>query len=209
LKLGIVSDPHGDPTALELACSRLTDLGAERIVCAGDLTGYGPDPNGVVAIIKERQITTVRGNHDRWAIERELGSPDTFGGGQPGEEALQYLRELEPHAVIAAAEKVAVIVHGSPYSDMDYVIHRTHPPHVLRRYLEVVKADFLIVGHTHEPMWFRCKLGLVINPGSTITAPVVRSSRSFALLATDAMDVRFYEVDSGRRLELRPWYEAV
>ncbi len=83
VKLGVISDVHGDPISLELAWARLTMLGAERIVCAGDLVGYGPDPDGVVAFLTERRIDSVRGNHDRWALERPAGARDEFGGGAP------------------------------------------------------------------------------------------------------------------------------
>ena len=31
-------------------------------------------------------------------------------------------------------------------------------------------------------MWYRCDLGLVVNPGSVVSMPVVKSSRTFALV---------------------------
>ena len=77
MKLGIISDIHGDKLALELAWAHLTVLGADRIVCAGDLVGYGPHPDEVVAFVREYRIACVRGNHDRWAIERRQGIPGT------------------------------------------------------------------------------------------------------------------------------------
>ncbi len=73
MKLGLISDLHGDPVALELAWSHLTVLGADRIVCAGDLVGYGPLPDKVVAFVDSRGVPCVRGNHDRWAVERDRG----------------------------------------------------------------------------------------------------------------------------------------
>ena len=83
MKLGVISDLHGDPVGLELAWSHLTVMGADRIVCAGDLAGYGPFPDRVVAFLKEHEIPSVRGNHDRWALERGPGVRDEFGGGTP------------------------------------------------------------------------------------------------------------------------------
>ena len=84
MKLGLISDIHGDPIALELAWAHLTAMRVDRIVCAGDLVGYGPFPDRVVAFLQERQIPSVRGNHDRWALQRGPGVPDEFGGGTPG-----------------------------------------------------------------------------------------------------------------------------
>ncbi len=75
MKLGIISDIHGDACALELAWAHLTVLGVDRIVCAGDLVGYGPHPDRVIEFVREHAIDRVRGNHDRWAIERNQGIP--------------------------------------------------------------------------------------------------------------------------------------
>ena len=79
MKLGLISDIHGDAVALELAWANLTVLGADRIVCAGDLVGYGPHPDRVVAFLAEHGIDSVRGNHDRWALERAAGVPGVPG----------------------------------------------------------------------------------------------------------------------------------
>ena len=76
MKLGLISDIHGDPVALELAWSYLTVMGADRIVCAGDLVGYGPFPDRVVSFLQGRLIASVRGNR------RPLG-PWSRGPGVP------------------------------------------------------------------------------------------------------------------------------
>src|SRR3954447_17070940 len=94
MKLGLISDIHGDPLALELAWSHLMVLGADRIVCAGDLVGYGPFPDRVVAFLAEHRIDAVRGNHDRWALQRRPGEADPFGGGTPSEATLDGLGTL-------------------------------------------------------------------------------------------------------------------
>ena len=80
MKLGILSDIHGDLVALELAWSHLVLLGADRIVSAGDAVGYGPRPDETVEFLRARSIACVRGNHDRWAIERGPLARDPFGG---------------------------------------------------------------------------------------------------------------------------------
>jgi putative phosphoesterase len=207
MKLGLISDIHGDDVALELAWAHLTVLGADRIVCAGDLVGYGPHPDRVVAFLAEHGIDSVRGNHDRWALQRAPGSPDPFRGGTPSRETLEALKALPPDCLIADGPRVGVITHGSPGNDMDYVTRKTHPPALLRSLLPKLDANLLVVGHTHQPMWYRCERGFVINPGSVISAPVVSTSRTFALLDWDAMEVTFHDVESGERVELEPWVE--
>ncbi len=208
-KLGLISDIHADPLALELAWSHLTVLGADAIVCAGDVVGYGPFPDRAVAFLQERSIPSVRGNHDRWALERGPGVPDEFGGGPPSATTLEYLAGLPFDLAFELGGRVGVVVHGSPRDDMEYLTRRDFPPPVLRHWLDELRADLLIVGHTHQPMWYRCERGLVVNPGSIISAPVVRTSRTFALADLESLSVTFHDVESGRVIPKEPWPEEV
>lgn len=208
MKLGLISDIHGDPLALELAWSHLTVMGVDRIVCAGDLVGYGPYPDRVVKFLEERQVASVRGNHDRWALERGPGVPDEFGGAIPSVETLQALAALPTDLLVADLDRIGVIVHASPRSDMEFIQRRTHPPSALRADLQALGANLLVVGHTHEPMWFKCDLGLVVNPGSVVSMPVVKkSSRTFALVDMGELSVRFHDVETGEPIALEPWPE--
>jgi putative phosphoesterase len=107
--------------------------------------------------------------------------------------------------VVAAHPAVAVVVHGSPRSDMEFVNRQSHPPKVLSQYLVDLDCDLLVVGHTHRPMWFRSAGGLVVNPGSTVSINGVDSSRTFAMVDLDALDVTFHDVESGDAVEVTTW----
>jgi putative phosphoesterase len=170
MKLGLVSDVHADPVALELAWAHLTVLGADRIVCAGDVVGYGP-----------------------------------FRGGTPSAETLDFLAGLPPHLALEGDGKVVVVVHGSPRDDMEFVTRERHPTRVLRGWLEELRCDVLVVGHTHEPMACRTGRGLVVNPGSVVSASGVSTSRTFALLDLASLAVTFHDVETGDVVTPRPW----
>ncbi len=64
MRLGLISDIHGDIRALETTLSRLDQLAVDQIVCLGDLVGYGSEPDAVVAQLRDRGIPCIRGNHD-------------------------------------------------------------------------------------------------------------------------------------------------
>ncbi len=205
MKIGVISDIHGDPLSLELAWAHLQILGADRIVCAGDVVGYGPFPDKAAKFLESRKIQAVRGNHDRWAIERGPGLRDEFGGSAPSAKTIAVLAALPRDLVIEDRGRIMVVVHGSPSSDMEYVRRSSHGPKVLDDLLAELGADILVVGHTHAPMWYRGERGLVVNPGSVISMPVVRTSRTFAVLDLDAMAATFHDVESGRVLDVPHW----
>jgi putative phosphoesterase len=207
VKLGVISDIHGDPLALELAWSHLQLLGVDRILCAGDLVGYGPYPDRVVAFLIKHAIPSIRGNHDRWALDRPVGHPDEFGGGGVSAATIEHLRTLPRDLVVELGGRVIVVVHGSPFSDMEYIKKRTHDRKTIDGYFSTMKMDLLICGHTHIPMWARSPLGLLLNPGSAVSMPVVRTSHTFAVVDLDTMDVTHHDVESGRVAKVEAWFD--
>lgn len=73
----VVGDVHG--CAEELA--RVLDVvHAERVVLVGDLYTKGPDPAGVWALIRDRGLEAVLGNHDQRLL-------DVLDGQRPGDRA--------------------------------------------------------------------------------------------------------------------------
>ena len=64
MKYAIISDIHANPVALEKVLSDSARYGVEKVICAGDVVGYGPDPVGTIRILRESNIPVVMGNHD-------------------------------------------------------------------------------------------------------------------------------------------------
>ncbi len=197
---------HADIEALDRALGHLKRHAVDAIYCAGDVVGYGPAPAETVARIVELGIPTVRGNHDRWAVERGAAMIDPYGVGPLSQTTLDALRCLPPLRIIEVEGKLVVITHGSPGNDMEYLTRQRFRAEDLRSMLGDISADFLVVGHTHEPMWYRCDQGMIINPGSLYSAPSrLRSSRTFSILDFSMQIARFYDVETGTEREHTPW----
>src|SRR5690242_16977417 len=69
--VAVITDIHANLPALQRTLARVQELSIERVYCGGDLVGYGPHPNEVCALIRERAIPTVYGNYDH-AVARDL-----------------------------------------------------------------------------------------------------------------------------------------
>lgn len=69
MKLGILSDIHGNIEALTAAHGELKKNRCDRVVCLGDVVGYGANPGECIDFIREKEIFTVRGNHDHYVIQ--------------------------------------------------------------------------------------------------------------------------------------------
>jgi putative phosphoesterase len=157
-RLAVIADVHADLASLRMALATIERMRCDLVVCAGDLVDYGVFPEETIALIRDRGIPCVRGNHDRWALGN-TGPTEAFGesrhydasGWDLSPAALQFLSEL-PLTWEATLDGVRVILcHGDPRSDMA-VIHPDHTPAAnLRRTLDRADADVLLCGHTHMP----------------------------------------------------------
>lgn len=208
MKIGLVSDVHGDADALERALALLDRAGANRILCAGDLVGYGPEPDRTVCLLRDRGVCCVRGNHDRWALSRRPGAPDPSGGASPASAATrEFLADLPPLAMRPLAGRLVVVAHGVPGDDTTYLTPDAFSTADLDGLLSDLGADVLVVGHTHGPAWYSAPAGgLVVNPGSVLSCvPGVRSSRTCAVLDLEELAATFHDLESGDPIHVAPW----
>lgn len=203
--LGLISDIHGDLVALERAWDLLAELGAARVLCAGDVVGYGPDPEGVVAFLQAHGILTASGNHDLWAAQREPGRGDRFGGAAVSESTRAYLDDLPPCLMLSLGGRFVVVRHVVPGDNRR---HGPPPLEAIRAYRELTGAELLVAGHTHAPGWYSLGGGIAVNPGSLVDPAVVRSSRSFATVDLTTLEPAFYDLDSGRPAIVEPWRDG-
>lgn len=68
-KIAIISDIHGNLSALETVISALQEKHPDEWICLGDIVGYGPNPAECLDIIMDMNIPTVLGNHDAGVAE--------------------------------------------------------------------------------------------------------------------------------------------
>lgn len=72
VKIGIISDIHANLAALQAVLPVLQERGCGRILCAGDVVGYGPCPTECLDLVVARKILCVQGNHDAAACSTRL-----------------------------------------------------------------------------------------------------------------------------------------
>lgn len=68
--LAIISDIHGNLEALTAVLDKIESLGIERIVCLGDIVGYGPNPVECIHLLKDCEAI-VTGDWDAAAISTD------------------------------------------------------------------------------------------------------------------------------------------
>jgi len=71
--LAILSDVHANLAALEAVLQDIEQQGVNRIVCLGDIVGYGPEPKECIDLAFGFEVT-ILGNHEQALMEQFRGS---------------------------------------------------------------------------------------------------------------------------------------
>jgi predicted phosphodiesterase len=197
MRLLVVSDIHANWPALQAIREEV-----DAVVCLGDLVSYGPFPRECVAWARERAGYVIRGNHDT-ALSHGVDP-----GAAPHKRALA-LATLARHRQLLSADEIAWL-RGLP-ADLrfrcdEYALHAFHAsptdplfsyritPELaddeLRKEVAEVRADIVLVGHTHLPMSRGAWTKVVLNPGS-VGQPLDGDPRaSYAVIEDGVAEIR-------------------
>lgn len=64
MRYAIISDVHANEAALRAVLTDAADEKAEKIICLGDVLGYGPEPVAALELVYRRAHVCLAGNHD-------------------------------------------------------------------------------------------------------------------------------------------------
>jgi len=159
MRIAILSDIHSNLEALEAVLEDVKRRGYDRMVCLGDVVGYGADPERCVEIVREVVSkdengveSVVRGNHD----DASAGGDDSYFN----PEARLAVRWTRDHLTKQSFEWLAslpygiyeedyYLVHSSPYKpeEWNYVTSMNEAYTAFKNF----KERIAFIGHSHVP----------------------------------------------------------
>lgn len=165
----IISDIHANMTAWKSVLADVSALKADRIICLGDVVGYGPEPAETLESVYRHVDAFVMGNHDavvagkmsaecfneharkliEWSVGRISSAGRAFLGRQP----------------LVLQTPGFTCAHGSPANPeaFDYILTEEEALAAFG----ATDRQLIFVGHTHQP-------GIAVL-GASGTAHMLRS----------------------------------
>jgi predicted phosphodiesterase len=180
-RLAVISDIHGNSLALKAVLADLDAQGGDaHLIVLGDLVVYGPDPGGVLALLRKREPAFyVGGNTDRYLVEgryrdsmsqpgwqAEVLSSFPWTARQLGIAGLRSLAGLPPTQLLYFGRgHIVLATHGSPRDDEETVSADTSDAELVAMFGEL-PYNLLLCAHTHRPLDRTVAGRRVVNVGS-------------------------------------------
>ncbi len=152
-KIAVISDIHGNATALSAVLSDIDAQKIRQVISLGDNIGYGPEPEKVVQLIRDRKIPSVMGNH-----ELAISNPEFLAWFNPvartslektktliSADTIDYVSGLPNSRVI----KDCRFVHGFPPESPTQYLFEMPEEKTIEALTELAER-ICFIGHTHE-----------------------------------------------------------
>ncbi len=223
MKVAVISDVHANLEALTVVFDHIDSQSVDRIICLGDILGYGPSPVECVDLVAQRCEWSLMGNHDFGVVyeptnfnlaaeQAAYWSRDQFELDTNGDDAARHWDFLSRLRVRVVFDDF-LCVHGTPRRPINEYLFpedALNSPVKMQQIFELVDK-YCLVGHTHVPGVFtdepdfyppddvdgvyklRDDEKAIINPGSVGQPRDLDPRASYAILEDDC--VRFFRLE--------------
>lgn len=183
MKIGLISDIHGNYEALKAVLSELDQIGVDQFYCLGDVVGYYSQVNEVCDELIRRDVRCVMGNHD-WYMASGTSCPRS----RSVNDCLAYQRRVITDRNLNWLRKFPVqrtvgrirMVHGGWNNPVDEYLEPS------REYFTGIDGEVFVSGHTHIQMLKIYPGKIYCNPGS-VGQPRDNDPRAAYALYDDGM----------------------
>ncbi len=175
MRIAVISDIHGNLLALEAVLADIARRGVDMTVNLGDVVMSPLWPRETFERWASLNIPTVRGNHDRWILEKS--EDDLSFAGRIARNALTEAQRATLHALPATIRLAddSLAVHGTPSDDSTYLLEDPRDgllapakrETVAQRLGAEARPQLILCGHSHRQAMVQGPGGCtIVNPGS-------------------------------------------
>lgn len=196
-RIAIISDVHGNITALETVLKDIESRGINKIYCLGDSVLKSCNSAAVIDLLRQKCDVIVKGNCDEAIARPDVPKGRFWTRDQIGEERASFLYNLPVFHEFYISGYLIRLFHASPFG-LDYMFNpmfsnknTSYSAIELDNALELFKntdfigknesdpvPDIIGYGHIHTPNIYRVKNKTIFNPGS-VGAPIEMLNDNF------------------------------
>ncbi len=159
MRYAFLGDIHGNTDALSKVLASIRESSADRVVCLGDIVGYGAEPVQCLEMIRELKCDVIAGNHD-WAAVGKI-SIDAFNAYAKAaalwtrEQLSQEQKDWLANLPLVLTYDHCAVAHGTfhqpeAFNYIQTVFDAEQSFEALRR----LGSSLGFLGHSHVPVGF-------------------------------------------------------
>ncbi len=211
MKLGVVTDVHGNLAALEAVLERFAKEGIDGLLCCGDMISIGPQSEECVRLLmRQANFYAVQGNHERYfttGMPTEVPNSENMSENEMlhqkwvhstlSAETAAFLRALPlVQRLDIAGKRIAVQHYALEEGGGAFRAYVSRPSFAEQQQLFVGEgADIVLYGHDHAPVYNTDGQRHFINSGSLGCPSKARDVARAGLLTVEADGVGYEQVE--------------
>ena len=176
MKIGILSDIHGNHYALKAVLKEAEDNNVKKLFIVGDIVGYYYHPEIVMDLLSKWDYIFVKGNHETMLKEsiesdkikakiiKKYGHGIEFAIEKLSSKQINFLTNAPITLSTSCLNTSFFLSHGVGDDYNGYIYPDTSKDE-LDKYIKE-NHTFTIIGHSHYPFIHNAKSGTLINCGS-------------------------------------------
>lgn len=173
MKIGLISDIHGNGVALDACLDDLKLHEVDETICLGDALQGGCQPVHVMNRLQELGLRIVQGNADQFLLDANVEKAPAsalevrdWTREQLADRGSKFIESFQPTIEVELdGGQTLLCYHGSPQSYDDVILPETSQEE-LAQLLKEHDANAYAGGHTHLQWFRRTPKAIVLNPGS-------------------------------------------
>jgi predicted phosphodiesterase len=175
MRMALISDVHGNATALQAVLDDIAGARVDEVVCLGDVATLGPEPSRTLELIDTHCSVLIAGNHEQFLLDPPSVHAYTSVAvvleaiawcvDALGDDDRRVLQRAVPMARRPLGRSELLAYHGTPRSNVENLLATT-PAEEVDEMLDGHRAPVMAGGHTHIPLLRRHHRELLVNPGS-------------------------------------------
>ncbi len=182
MRIALISDIHGNGTALEAVLDDIHKQQVDSIICLGDVATLGPQPKETLDRIRGLKCPCILGNHESALLEPEkalyyhiaphLMPSLEWCADRLSTDDFEFMRSFLPVTEVPLDDGAHSMLcyHGSPLSNIDNIFPDTPMDQLDKFFAGDTDYRILAGGHTHFQLLRQYRGRPVVNPGSVGSA---------------------------------------
>ncbi len=211
-RIAIISDIHGNLTALEAVLKDIEKRDVDQIFCLGDLVGKGPRGSECIKLVRKHCDKVIRGNWDVFIREETDNEILKWTQSQLTDDDFNYLATLPFYIEFELNSKLIRCFHASPRSVFERIAPEYHPIEKCLSLFENSKEteslhskrtpDIVFYGDIHLTLLRSYEIGILCNVGS-VGLDIVDATYVIVDGSHGTNSINFVRVPYDREAELR------